>query len=133
MKQVLGRRGLWVGWFWLAAACVGCTGSEGDPCQLDSDCDKGLVCDPPNSARGTCKNPADIQTESDDAGLGTGGIATGGSSSGSGGSDAATDASTDASVDAAIDAGEDASIDAAVDASIDASVDAGGDASAGGA
>jgi hypothetical protein len=43
-----------------------CSQGENDPCQIDSDCDSGLICVRARAAeRGTCENPKTLQ----DAGI----------------------------------------------------------------
>jgi hypothetical protein len=45
---------------------VGCSQSEGDECQLDSDCSSDLVCDRAKGAvRGACRNPNTLNAASD--------------------------------------------------------------------
>jgi len=51
-----------------------CSEGENDPCQVDGDCDTGLIClRAPRSDRGTCENPkslADASVAGSDAGEG---------------------------------------------------------------
>jgi hypothetical protein len=75
-------------------ALTACKSGLGEHCQVDVDCEDGLVC---GSQSSTCQE--DVESTND------------------GGIDAAVDASeTDAPTDAATDAAVDAAIDAAIDA-----------------
>lgn len=40
---------------------AGCAQGEGEPCQVDNDCEDGLQCDPRNTVRaGRCVRPEDV-------------------------------------------------------------------------
>jgi hypothetical protein len=51
----------------LCAGLAGCSQAEGDACQVDRDCDDGLVCQVSGS-RGTCEQP-EMDAGADDAGI----------------------------------------------------------------
>lgn len=70
MTRALSRSILMFLALWTAAACKQ---SEGDPCQVDSDCDDGLICCPAlQTPRGQCLSdprcPAVEETPSDAGG-----------------------------------------------------------------
>ncbi|MDD9939615.1 MAG: hypothetical protein OXU20_01005 [Myxococcales bacterium] len=58
----------------LLRACVvllplvlgGCTQGEGEPCQVDADCESNLRCDALGGARGTCVSELPDMDESDE-------------------------------------------------------------------
>jgi hypothetical protein len=49
-----------------AALLLACSSGEGGPCQENSDCESGLVCNiAPSAERGTCERPENINREED--------------------------------------------------------------------
>lgn len=52
----------------LVTLLAACTQGEGGPCQLDRDCDDGLICrigSGQSGARGVCRDPDEIEEEPD--------------------------------------------------------------------
>ena len=111
----------------LMLSLVACDGGSGDPCQVETDCDDGLLCCGAarfgNPTRGVCAaSCADLR---DDASMPD---ATSGDAMMSMPDSAAGDGAVDGSTtpEASVDASADATVDAQVDASApDASGDAG--------
>lgn len=53
----------------LLSAVAACSQSSGEPCQVNRDCDDGLICViARGSERGTCERPSDVEETLPDAG-----------------------------------------------------------------
>jgi hypothetical protein len=101
---------------------AGCTQSEGDACQVNSDCEDGLSC-LVTGLRGRC-----VSEIAEDSGIPDSGNqmvpADASVRDGSVEQDAAVDASVDGSMDGSVeDAAADSSVDAETDAAVDAALD----------
>jgi hypothetical protein len=126
----------------VALSVAGCKQSDGERCEIDSDCASG-ICGPSGAATGMtsaaglrCVAMLGSQTPVDAGSNDTGVIPndgsateTGGDAASEAGSDAAVDAGSDAATDAASEAGSDAATEAGTDVapSADGSADAGTD------
>ncbi len=117
----------------LSFGAAACEGADGDACQIDEDCNGGLVCCATNGGTktdiadpGLCRNACSSIMPQD--------MGTADSGSDSGTADSGTDAEIDAPVDGAAsdaasgDAGGDSGADAAEDTGSDAAEDTGSDA-----
>ena len=83
----------------LCLAVGGCLQAEGEPCQVDADCEKNLKCTASGGLRGTCEKSENLDsdddasaagTSSDEDGTGGDDAATGGDDTATGGDDTAT-------------------------------------------